>query len=66
MYDIVKLQLMVPCRFDSLKIYIGVFVMIWTNMAFQEPHKTYFCILTVLSIIFRLYSPSAYLPSKLH
>ena len=42
MYDIVKLELMVPCRFDSLKIYIGVFVMIWTKMAFQEPHKTYF------------------------
>ena len=41
MYDVVKLELMVPCRFDSLKIYIGVFVMIWTNMAFQEPHKTY-------------------------
>ena len=42
MYDVVKLELMVPCRFDSIKIYIGVFVMIWTNMAFQEPHKTYF------------------------
>ena len=38
MVDVVKLQLMVPCRFDSLKIYIGVFVMIRTNMAFQEPH----------------------------
>ena len=55
MYDVVTLELMVPCRFDSLKIYIGVFVMIWTKMAFQEPHKNFFFILMVLSIIFRLY-----------
>ena len=29
-------------RFNSKRNYIGVFVMIWTKMAFQEPHKTYF------------------------
>ena len=52
MYDVVKLELMVPCRFDSKKIYVGVFVKIWTKMAFQKPHKTYFCIFRVLSIIF--------------
>ena len=42
MYDMVKLELMVPCRFDSLKNLHKYFCHDLDQMAFQEPHKTYF------------------------
>ena len=42
MYDIVKLELKSLADLIPKKMYIGVFVMIWTKIAFQEPHKTFF------------------------
>ena len=42
MYDIVKLELMVPCRFDSLKILYRYFCHDMDQNGIPRTHKTYF------------------------